>query len=173
MLSEAMFSNLRNIFTIGLCLLTFAAIGCQTAPEQKVRESMHEYDHPNGLVVKLNKDFSARENADGFVVEPADDSNRNVRFPVEIKISLRQGKEFQNSDSLKQKDVGNRRISYRTEKDDGGSGGETYSFTGFEKISGNYIEYSQAVQSKYSEPDFQAIWETIEKTYLKRNKNME
>ncbi len=127
-----------------------------------------EYNHPNGLVVRLNKDFSAKENENGFTVEPLDGSNENVRFPIEIKISLHKGKEFPIADSLKRKDAGNRKISYQTEKDDGGSGGETYSFTGFEKISEGYIEYSQTVQSKYSEPDFQTIWETIENTSLKK-----
>lgn len=168
MLSEAMFSNLRNIFTIGFYLFTFAAIGCTTAPLQKAQENMREYIHPNGLVVKLNKDFSAKENESGFIVEPAGSSNQNVRFPVEIKISLHKGKEFPNDDLLKRKDAGNRKISYRTEKNDGGSGGETYSFTGFEKISDGYIEYSQTIQSEYSEPDFQTIWEAIETTSVKK-----
>lgn len=168
MLSKVIFSNLRNIFTIGLCLLTFAAIGCMTAPQQKAQENTREYVHTNGLAVKLNKDFSAKENDNGFIVEPSDGSNQNVRFPIVIQISLYKGEEFPNADSLKRKDVGNRKISYRTEKDDGGSGGETYSFAGFEKISDGYIEYSQIVQSKYSEPDFQMIWETIENTFLKK-----
>ena len=125
MLSEAMFSNFRNVFTIRLCLLTFATIGCMTAPQQKAQENVREYIHTNGLAVKLNKDFSATVNNNGFIVEPADGSNQNVRFPIEIKISLHKVKEFPNVDSLKRKDVGNRKISYRTEKDDGGSGGET------------------------------------------------
>jgi len=168
MLSEAMFSNLRNIFTTWLCLLTFATIGCITAPQQKARENTREYIHPNGLVIELNKDFSAKENDNGFIVEPAGGSNQNVRFPVEIKISLHKGKEFPNDDLLKRKDAGNRKISYRTEKDNGGSGGEAYSFTGFEKISDGYIKYSQTIQSKYSEPDFQTIWETIENTSVKK-----
>jgi hypothetical protein len=168
MLSKAMFSNPRNIFTIGFYLFTFAAIGCTTTPPQKAQENMREYIHPNGLVIKLDKDFSAKENENGFIVEPADGSNQNVRFPIEVKISLNKGKEFPNDDSLKRKDVGNRKISYRTEKDDGGSGGEAYSFTGFEKISDGYIKYSQTIQSKYSEPDFQTIWETIENTSLEK-----
>jgi len=69
---------------------------------------------------------------------------------------------------LKRKDAGNQKISCRTEKDDGGLGGETYSFAGFEKNSDGYIEYSQTIQSKYSEPDFQMIWETIENTSVKK-----
>lgn len=168
MLSEAMFSNLRGIFTIELCFFVSATISCMNASEQKARENMREYVHPNGLAVKLNKDFSARENDSGFVVEPADGSNRNVRSPFEIKISLRRGEEFPNDNSLKLKNVGNRKISYRTEKDDGGSGGETYSFTGFEKISGGYLKYSQAIQSEDSEPDFKTIWEMIENTSFKK-----
>ncbi len=116
----------------------------------------------------LGKLFIKKENENGFIVEPAGGSNQNVRFPIEIKTSLHKGKKFPTDDSLKRKGDGNRKISYRTEKDDGGSGGEIHSFTGFEKISDGYTQYSQTIQSKYSEPDFQTIWKTIENTSLKK-----
>ena len=165
MLNEAMFSNLRNIFVIFLWATT---IGCTVTPQQKAPTNMREYIHPNGLTVKLSNDFTAKDVEDGFIVEPSDESNRNVRMPVEIKVSLIKGKQFPAGNSLQAKDLGNRKINYKITKDDGGSGGETYNFVGFENIADGYIEYSQTLQSKYSEPDFQKVWEIIENTSLKK-----
>jgi hypothetical protein len=164
MLNEAMFSNLRNIFVIFLWAMTIA---CTVEPQQKAQTNMREYIHPNGLAVKLSNDFAAKEFENGFIVEPSDGSNKNVRMPVEIKISLLKNKQLPKDNSLQSKDFGNRKINYKITKDDGGSGGETYSFVGFENVSDGYVEYSQNLQSKYSEPDFQKVWEIIENTSLK------
>lgn len=165
MSGEAVFSNLKIVF---LVLAALTITGCASAPQPKAQENMREYSAKNGLIVKLKPSFSANETENGFTVEPSDGSNRNVRFPVEIKISLVKGREF-SADSLKQKTVGDRKINYRVEKSEGGSGGESYAFTGFEKVSDGYIEYSQILQSETGEPDFKTLWEVIENTSVRKN----
>lgn len=165
MLSEAMFSNLKRAFFIAVCL---SAIGCMTNSPQNAQTNMRELTHPNGLSVKLDEKYSARQTDQGFIIEPADGSNQNVRVPVEINVSLVQNIPDQNDNALKTKEFGSRKINYKIEKNEGGSGGELYEFKGFEKVSGGIIEYSQTEQSKYSEPDFQTLWKTIENTSLKK-----
>jgi len=160
MLSGAAFSSLRCLFI----LLTFLSVGCATSAPPKAQVDMREYFHPNGLVIKLNDDLSATETENGFLVEPSDGSNRNVRFPIEIRVSLIKNKKLPENASFKRKDVGNRKIDYSIEKTDGGSGGETYTFRAFEKTADGYLEFLQTSQSEYSEPDFQTVWKIIENT---------
>ena len=168
MFKEAMFSSVKNFFIIWLYASVLLIGGCTAGSEQAARENMREYTHPNGLTIKLNEDFSAKQIEKGFIIEPANGSNENVRRPVEIKISLHKDAEIPRSDSMMRKEVGNREINYQITKDDGGSGGEMYAFNGFEKVPGGYIEYSQTTQSEISEPDFQTIWKMIENTSWKR-----
>lgn len=170
MFKEVMFLNHRKIFIIWLCSAVFATVGCITAPKQAAQENVRDFIHPNGLIVKLNEDFSAKEVDNGFIVEPTNVSNENVRFPVEIKISLHEEEEIPANDLMKQKDIANWKIIYQIEKDNDGSGGEMYSFGGYEKVSGGYIKYEQTIQSELSEPDFQTLWKIIENTRLKNNR---
>ena len=94
----------------------FITAGCVNAPEQMRRENLRDFIHPNGLIVKLNEDFAAKRIDNGFLVELADGSNKNMRYPVEIKIYLLEAEKFPVDDSIKQKDFGDRKVSYQVGK---------------------------------------------------------
>jgi len=49
---------------------------------------------------------------------------------------------------------------------EGGSGGETYTLEAYEVVPNGQIEYSQAMQSEYDEPDFALSWSIIQATKL-------
>ena len=132
---------------------------------------MKEYVHKNGLTIKLPADFSAEETDEGFIVQPADGSNKSVRFPVEARVALlKDGKPTDGDEKrMQQKSVGNRTLKYRVEKLDGGSGGAEYDFFAYESVAGSsgYISYRQREQSENSEPAFNLVWQIIENTRIK------
>lgn len=167
MFEEVMFSSLKRRFA-AIFVAVILISSCSNNASPKADENMSENIHPNGLIVKLGKDFSAKQTVNGFLVEPAGDANKNLRVPVEIKIDFIKDKNIESATFRHEKSVGSRRIRYELEKSDGGSNGETYDFTGYEKVSGGTIEYRQTTQSKAVEPDFSALWKIIENTTLKK-----
>jgi len=167
MCGEAAFSGVRkNILILLVCLSALAA-GCPSGPSSVVpKENMREYVHKNGLTVKLSEKFSAVETGEGFTVEPADGSNKNVRYPVQARLALQiKVPEWENAE---QKTVGNRTINYRTEKQEGGSGGAEYTFSAYEQTGDAYIYYEQREQSKDAAPQFNLCWSIIENTSLRK-----
>lgn len=151
-----------------LLLVTVFAANCRTANAPSENQNMREYVNKNGLTVKLPDNLTARENGDGFIIEPSDGSNKNVRFPVETFVKLSTGESFRPEEFSLQKSIGNRNIKYRVEKTEGGSGGAEYNFNAVEKIDGGYISYQTAEQNKYSEPEFKTVWQIIENTSVKK-----
>lgn len=167
MFEEVMFSSLKNTFAaFFVAVLLFS--GCSNADRPKAVGTMRENIHPNGLIVKSSENFSAKQTANGFIVEPAGGANANLRVPVEIKVDFIKDKNIESATIQHEKSVGTRRIRYDIGKSEGGSGGETFDFTGYEQVSGGTIEYRQTTQSKAAEPDFSSLWEIIENTTLKK-----
>lgn len=165
MFREAVFSDLRKNMIFFLLLVSVFAANCRTANAPPENQNMREYVNKNGLTVKLPDNLTARENTDGFLIEPSDGSNKNVRVPVEIFVRLRKDSPGEFSE---QKSIGGRKIKYRVEKTDGGSGGEQYDFQAVEAVDDGYISYQTAEQNKYSEPEFKTVWQIIENTSVKK-----
>jgi hypothetical protein len=168
MLREARYLSLNKKKMIWL-LLSALTLNCSVISNHQPKGNMSEYIHKNGLTVKLPENLSAKQSDTGFTIEPADDSNKNLRIPIEINIGLFTDKNnvFADESLTKNKTVANRNIKYQIQKDDGGSGGETYTFVGYETTAKGFIKYSQMLQSKYDEPDFATLWQIIENTGIK------
>ncbi len=154
---------------IWLLLLSALTMNCGVISNNQPKGNMSEHIHKNGLTVKLPENLSAKQSDNGFTIEPADGSNKNLRIPIEINIGLVADKSngFPDESLSKNKTVATRNIKYQIQKDDGGSGGESYTFTGYETVANDYIKYSQMLQSKYDEPDFATLWQIIENTSIK------
>ena len=168
MCSEAALLNLRKIKLLLLGFILAMAANCSTSPQAVPKENMREYVHKNGLTIKLPEKFSAEETGDGFIVEPADGSNRNVRYPIEAQVILKKGEIPPSWENAEEKTVGNRTIKYRINKQTGGSGGAEYNFNAHETIGNDVVYYSQAEQSKDAAPQFNLAWTIIENTSIKK-----
>lgn len=155
--------------TLLLLLLTLA-MSCSSISDQQLKGASDEYVHKNNLTIRLPKDLVAKESGNGFIVELADGAGNKVRVPVEIQVGLFDDKSniFTDGNLTKTKAVNDRNIKYQIDKDEGGSGGETFTFIGYETIDKGYIKYSQSTQSKYGEPDFSLLWQIIENTSVKK-----
>jgi hypothetical protein len=166
MLREARYLSLNKSKMIWLLLLSFLTINCGVISNNQPKGNMSEHIHKNGLTVKLSENLSAKQSDNGFTIEPANGSNKNIRIPIEINIGLFADKNnvFADESLTKNKTVATRNIKYQIQKDDGGSGGESYTFIGSETTAKGYIKYSQMLQSKYDEPDFATLWQIIENT---------
>lgn len=164
---EAAFSVKKNCLILLGFVLALAATGCSTSQPAATRENMREYVHKNGLTIKLPEKFSAEETGEGFVVQPADGSNRNVRYPIQAQVTLKKDEIPPSREYSEQKTIGNRTIKYQINKQEGGSGGAEYNFTAQEQIANDVIYYSQSEQSKDAPPEFKLCWTIIENTSLK------
>ena len=168
MFKEAVFSDLRNNMVFLLLLFSVFALNCRTENALPANQNMREYTNKNGLTVKLPDHLAARENGDGFLVEPSDGSNKNIRFPVEIVVKLNRDGSNPSGEFPEQKSVGGKNVKYRIEKAEGGSGGAEYKLEAFEVVDGGYISYETTEQDKYSEPEFKTLWQIIENTSVKK-----
>lgn len=127
-------------------------------------QTTKEVRHPNGLTVGVPEGFAAKQTDSGFTIEPEGNKNLQLRHPVIISVSLVKGKSVPQEPSLQTKGLAGKEVRYHVDKSEGGSGGETYSLTAYESVSGGYIEYSQAMQSEDGEPDFAACWSVVTNT---------
>jgi hypothetical protein len=170
MFKEAKYLSRNKIKMIWLLLLSALAINCGVISNNQPKGNMSETIHKNGLTVKLPENLSAKQSDNGFTIEPSDGSNKNIRIPIEINIGLFADNNniFADESLSKNKTVATRNIKYQIQKDDGGSGGETYAFIGYETNAKGCIKYSQTLQSKYDEPDFATLWQVIENTSVKK-----
>lgn len=181
MFVEAAFSGARKVRKAGktgktvknasfllflLVCVSFFAAGCPTSPTAVPNENMRETVHKNGLTVRLPEKFAAAEIGEGFRIEPADGSNKNVRYPVEATVTLEADPPA--GEFPREKTDGGRSVKYRVEKQDGGSGGEEYSLTAIETVAGGYIVYRQREQSKTVEPNFDLTRTIIAGTSYKK-----
>jgi len=151
-----------------ICAVLLAT--CQTVSENEsfIMKNAEQINHSNGLNIKIPENYSARQTENGFVVEPANNENQNLRNPILIYVSLVNEDVLKDKNSVKTKSVGEKTVFYLMKKTEGGSGGETYSLQINEKTSGGYIGYAQAIQSEFSEPDFKILWAIVENTSLKK-----
>lgn len=156
-----------RIFTAS-CIFFLAACHALSTNESFVMQNAKQMNHPNGLNVKIPENYSARQTENGFVVEPANNENQNLRHPILIYVTLTGDDALKGKSDVKTKSLESKTVSYLTEKSEGGSGGETYSLRVGEKTFGGFIEYAQATQSEYSEPDFKILWAIVENTSLKK-----
>ncbi len=109
---------------------------------------------------------TAQQTDNGFVIEPEGGSNSRVRRPVAVYVSLTKNAGAPQDLSFQTKSLAGREIRYRIDKSEGGSGGETYTLEAYEIVPTGQIEYSQAMQSEYEEPDFVLSWSIIQATKL-------
>lgn len=168
MCRETAFSDVRKNMLILLCFVLGLAANCTTLPSQQTaEENMREYVHKNGLMVKLPEKYSAEESGEGFVVQPADGSNKNLRYPIEANVAFHKNGKMPKGEWTQQKNIGNRTIKYRIEKQEGGSGGAEYSFSAYESAGNGYIYYEQREQNEDVQPQFNICWTIIENTFLK------
>jgi hypothetical protein len=127
-----------------------------------------ELEHPSGLVVGVPERFEAKRTEDGFVVEPSGNENVRVRYPVIASVSLLSASAPEGEGSgLETKSVGRKKVDYRVRRSGGGSGGEVYTLTVFERVAGGQIRYTQAMQSKGGEPGFALCWKLVGSTRYK------
>jgi hypothetical protein len=61
-----------------------------------------------------------------------------------------------------------RKIKYRINQNEGGSGGAEYNLTAHEQIGSSVVYYSQSEQSKDALPQFNLAWTIIENAALKK-----
>ena len=168
MFREAAFSHVKKNLLFFLLLVSGLTANCRTAIDApKANQTMREYKNENGLTVKLPENLTARPQSGGFVIEPSDGSNKNVRFPVEISVAFRRETPPSANKFPKEKIVGGKTVNYNIEEAEGGSGGTEYFFKAFEPVNGGYIFYETAERGEYSEPGFNVIWQIIENTSVK------
>lgn len=170
---NAAFSRIKTISLILLGFILTLAAGCSrldtppTATSSK--ENTREYVHKNGLTIRLPENFFARDVDEGFIVEPAADSNKSVRYPVQVHVILKKDEKTPGSYAYsRQKAIGSRTIKYSIDKNEGGgSGGAEYNLTAYESTAKGILYYSQTEQSEDSEPQFKLCWTVMENTSLK------
>lgn len=149
---------------IASSILLFAACDFVKKNEPSVMQITNQVQHPNGLAVGVPRGFTAQQTDNGFVIEPEGDSNSRVRHPVAVYISLTKNAGAPQDLSVQTKSLAGKEIRYRVDKSEGGSGGETYTLEAYEIVPNGQIEYSQAIQSEYEEPDFALSWSIIQAT---------
>ncbi len=154
------------IILIASCVLLFAACDFVKENEHSIMQITKQVQHPNGLIVGVPQGFTAQQTDNGYIIEPEGSSNSRVRRPIAVYISLTKTASALQDSSLQTKSVAGKEIRYHVDKSEGGSGGETYTLEAYEIVPNGQIEYSQATQSKYEEPDFALSWSIIQATKL-------
>lgn len=161
------FCNLVGFFIFFVSLIIHAA--CLSDEKYyPFQGKLREFAHQNGLIVELPDNLVATANDQGFLIEPADVSNIRMRNSLMVWIARRENVAIDGRAYLRQETVGNRTLNYQIERREGGSGGDEYYFTAWEKIDRNFIVYNQQQQSEYGEPNFATCWQIIEKTAIKK-----
>lgn len=158
--------KLLMIILIASCILLSAACDFVKENEHSVMQITKQVQHPNGLAVGVPQGFTAQQTDNGFVIEPEGGSNSRVRRPVAVYVSLIRNAGAPQNLSFQTKSLAGKEIRYRIDKSEGGSGGETYTLEAHEIVPNGQIEYSQATQSEYEEPEFALSWSVIQATKL-------
>ena len=95
----------------------------------------------------------------GFQVTLGAGSMRRVA--IEARVALRAGAAPAGA-WPSEREVGGRRIQYRVDRAEGGSGGEQIDFRGWEACTGGHLEYAQGdLVEEPAEPDFSLVWSVI------------
>lgn len=157
---------------IGKLLLVCCAIllqSCGFASDSQISaaQNIKEIKHANNLVVGVPAGFAARDDDNGFVIEPENNENVSLRRPIAVNVSFEKGKSIPQEAPLESKTVNGKTVFYRIEKSEGGSGGEQYYLEVFEKAGDGWITYSQSEQSEYAQPDFALCWQVVRHTSLR------
>lgn len=156
-----------NFISVVICLIL--SVSCSSETTKYVFSGdLREFAHPNGLTVKLPKTLAAQRRENGFLIEPADASNEDVRKPLMIWINKREdaGEELSALTNVRQKIIRNRTVYFQIERTEGGSGGEQYYFMAWEKVNRSFVVYKEIEQSEDGEPEFANCWRVIANTAL-------
>lgn len=173
LISKQRFPKTQNLYKFSSFILFLVCLildtGCVSDEEHYAFQGeLREFVHQNDLVIKLPKTFVAQAKENGFLIEPADASNHRLRNSLMVWIEKRDNEEPIALANMREKRVGNRTLNYQIEMSEGGSGGDEYYFTAWEKIDRNFIVYKQTLQSEHGEPAFATCWQIVEKTAIKK-----
>ena len=92
-----------------------------------------------------------------------------MRFPEEVLVSMQSEDGKPQVEWPLKRYFKERAIYYRTEVEEGGSGGSPHILTAWERIPGGYITIVQHTQAEgLSSPDFSFAWKVIESIELPR-----
>jgi hypothetical protein len=147
--------------------LTMALAGSQACHEQP--ETMTTIAHSrNGLTLSLPESLTldgaperltVTETAVGFKLALASGSRRRVR--IEARVALHAGAEPRGS-WPSERELNGRRIRYRVDRGEGGSGGTQIDFHAWEPCANGHLEYEQGdIVEEPGRPDFSLVWRVI------------
>ena len=152
------------VFLVINCIFLFASCDFVKEKEYLIMPIAKQVQHPNGLEVGIPKGFTESQTDDGFIIEPENNGNSKLRHPIIVYVTLKKNADTSQNSFFQTKTLAGKEIHCHIEKSEGGSGGETYTLEAFENVPNGQIEYSQAIQSEYSEPDFALTWSIIQTT---------
>ena len=155
---------MRPVYAVALALLLAGAQACRQGPEA----TMMIAHSTNGLRLSLPESLpldgvpqrpAVKETTGGFLVTLGEGSIRRVA--IEASVALREGATPTGA-WPSERDVGVRRIHYRIDRAEGGSGGSQVDFHAWEACAGGHLEYAQGdVVEEPGQPDFSLAWTVI------------
>jgi hypothetical protein len=155
---------MRCAYTIALAVALTGAQACHKQPE-----AMMTITHSsNGLRLSLPESLpldgapqrpKVTESAAGFKVALGAESRRRVK--IEASVALRAATEPPGA-WPSERDVNGRRIRYRIDRAEGGSGGTQIDLHAWEPCTNGHLEYAQGdIVEEPGEPDFSLVWTVI------------
>ena len=162
---------MRRAYAIALALALAGAQACHKQPE-----AMMTITHSsNGLRLSLPGSLpldgapqrpKVTESPAGFKVALGEESRRRVK--TEASVVFREAAEPPGS-WPNERDVNGRRIRYRIDRAEGGSGGTQIDLHAWEPCTNGHLEYEQCdVIEEPGEPDFSLVWSVIAGTQPQR-----
>jgi hypothetical protein len=162
---------MRRAHAVALALLMAGAQACHKQTEATVSIAHAS----NGLRLSLPESLPVRDlpqrvtiaqTTDGFRVTLGAETVRRVR--IEANVALRPGAALAGA-WPEERDAGGRRIHYRIDRAEGGSGGTQIDFHAWETCAEGHLEYAQGdVVEEPGEPDFSLVWRVIAGTQPRR-----
>ena len=157
-----------RVCTITLAMLLIGVQGCNKQPET----GMTITHSINGLRLSLPDTLlldgkperpTVTESAAGFKVALGVETRRRVK--VEASVVLRTAEVEPPGVWHGERNISGRRIHYRIEREEGGSGGAQIDLYAWERCENGYLEYSQGdIVEEPGNPDFSLVWTVIAAT---------
>ncbi|WP_437947432.1 Tsi3 family protein [Sorangium sp. So ce296] len=144
-------------WTLAWAPVALALIACSP------KESAVVVTHPNGLSLSISPALVVRERPTGFVVSTPDSASRRV--PVAVELSLRAGPSPASTEGPwpESRDVAGRKVFYRIEESEGGSGGSSYTLRAWARHGSGHVLVEQIAQAEPpAKPEFSLAWTILE-----------